>query len=119
MSHILVIDDQPHIGELLSEDLAGEGHSVDCLGDANYVMAYLKEESRPDLILLDLYLQGFEGWNLLHRIKSYDESLPVLIVSAYDSFVSDPRLAEADGYVVKSFDTNELKDKIHEKLAAS
>lgn len=42
--------------------------------------------------------------------------MPVLIVSAYDNFLGNPRLAGADGYVIKSFDMGELKEKIHEKL---
>ena len=115
MSNILVIDDQPFIGELLSEELADEGHQITCLGDTDYLMNSL-EESRPDIILLDLYLRGFEGWDLLHRIKEYYPSVPVLIVSAYDSFVNDERLAEADGYVVKDINTDKLKQKIHESL---
>jgi DNA-binding response OmpR family regulator len=118
MAEILVVDDQPYIGELLADELADEGHHVTCVQDADYLMSFL-EESRPDVVLLDLYLEGFEGWNLLDKIKRYDPSLPVLILSAYDSFADDPRLAEADGYVIKDINTDQLKQKIHENLAKS
>lgn len=118
MSDILVIDDQPFIGELLTDELAEEGHHITCVGDADYVMSFVKD-SRPDLILLDLYLQGFEGWGVLESIKRYDPSVPVLILTAYDTFKDDPRTKQADGYVIKSFDTGELKAKINEKLAVS
>lgn len=118
MASIFIVDDQPHIRELLEGELAGEGHDITCVGDSDYVLSYL-EESRPDLILLDLYLQGFEGWDLLEEIKGHDPTVPVLIVTAYDTFLEDPRLAHADGYVIKSFNTDELKKKIHEKLTAS
>jgi two-component system response regulator (stage 0 sporulation protein F) len=118
MANILVVDDQPYIGELLKEELAGNGHRITCLGDADYLMSVL-EDSRPDIVLLDLYLRGFEGWDLLEKIKRYDPSVPVLIVSAYDTFVNDPRLAKADGYVIKDTNTEHLKQKIYENLTAS
>ena len=115
MANILIVDDQPFIGELLSEELAEEGHHVTCIEDSDYVMSSI-EESRPDIILLDLYLQGFEGWDLLDRIKAYNPSVPVLIVSAYDNFVNDPRLTHADGYFIKNIKTDALKQQIHENL---
>jgi len=118
MSNILLIDDQPYVGELLTDELAEEGHHITCVEDADYVMAFV-EDSRPDLVLLDLYLQGFEGWDLLESIKRYDPTVPVLILTAYDTFKDDPRSEQADGYVIKSFDTGELKAKISEKLAVS
>ena len=115
MANILIIDDQHFIGELLSEELAEEGHHITFVEDSDYVMSTI-EESRPDIILLDLYLQGFEGWELLDRIKMYDPSVPVLIVSAYDNFVNDPRMKYADGYVIKNIKTDTLKQKINENL---
>ena len=118
MSDIMVIDDQPYIGEMLTDELEDEGHHVTCVDEADYVMATI-EESKPDLVLLDLYLRGFEGWDLLESIKDYDPSLPVLILTAYDNFKNDPRLARADGYIIKSFNTDGLKNKIHETLTAS
>jgi two-component system response regulator (stage 0 sporulation protein F) len=118
MANILLVDDQPFIAELLSEELSDEGHHVKCVEDADYLMSSL-QELRPDVVLLDLYLRGFEGWDLLHEIKAFDPSVPVLILSAYDSFVNDPRLAEADGYVIKDINTDQLKQKIHENLTKS
>ena len=55
---------------------------------------------------------------MLHNIKSKYPHLQVLIVTAYDSYADDPRVSEADGYVVKSFDAIErLKRKIADLLA--
>ena len=115
MAKILIVDDQPHMMELLEEELAVEEHHITTIRDSNYVIGCL-EESKPDLVLLDLYMKGFEGWDLLDQIKRHDPNMPVLSVSAYDTFMGDPHLARADGYVIKSFDMGELKEKIHEKL---
>jgi DNA-binding response OmpR family regulator len=111
MAHILIVDDQPHVRELLSEELADEGFRVSSVGDAESVMAHLKA-LQTDLVLLDLYLDGPDGWDVLRDIKRQDPSLPVLIVTAYDSFMDDPRVSEADGYVIKSSDFTELKQKV-------
>ncbi len=115
MAHILIVDDQSHVRALLSEELADEGFTVSSVGDAESAMAHLKS-LQTDLVLLDLYLDGPDGWVVLRDIKRQDPSLPVLIVTAYDSFTDDPRLSEADGYVVKSFDLTELKQKVDDAL---
>ncbi len=116
MASILIVDDQPFLGEILAEEMSDEGHHITCLWDADCVMDYV-EESKPDIILLDLYLHGFEGWGLLDKIKKYDPSLPIIIVTAYDSFENDPRVAVADAYVIKSVNLDNLKQVIHENLA--
>jgi two-component system response regulator (stage 0 sporulation protein F) len=116
MASILIVDDQPHLQELFSQEFMDEGYKVECVSNAGSAAGYL-EDSNPDLVLLDLYLNGFEGWNLLHDIKDRNPHLPVLIVTAYDSYADDPRVSEADGYVVKSFFYfDDLKHKIADVL---
>ncbi|MBN1843219.1 MAG: response regulator [Deltaproteobacteria bacterium] len=115
MPNILIVDDQPCIRELISEELIYEGYEVERVGDAESARAYIKR-SRPDLVLLDLYLDGPDGWDVLRDIKRQDPHLPVLIVTAYDSFQDDPRLSRADGYVIKSTDFWELKHQITNAL---
>lgn len=112
MSHIMLIDDQPYMYEILSEDLADNGHRLTYVEEADESMEKIRE-SRPDIVLLDLYLQGFIGWDLLREIKHDYPALPVLILSAYDTFKNDPRTASADGYVVKDFRTDGLIGKIN------
>lgn len=102
MKEILIVDDQPNLLELLCSELINEGFKVVSAADASSVSKRLKE-SKPDLVLLDLYLKGFQGWDLLRDIKNQYPGLPVIIVTAYDGFVDDPRLSEADGYVLKNF----------------
>ena len=75
---------------------------MESLTDAESVKGYLGN-SEPDLVLLDLYLNGFEGWDVLEDIKRKYPHLPVLIVTAYDNYAEDPRLFKADGYILKDF----------------
>ncbi|MFC1869549.1 response regulator [Thermodesulfobacteriota bacterium] len=69
MPNILIIDDQPHLQELFSQDLADEGYGVVGIADAEAAKRYFRDSKPdlPDLVLLDLYLDGFEGWDLLRR----------------------------------------------------
>lgn len=111
MPNILIVDDQPCVRELVSKELIHEGYLVEGVGDAESAKTYLGS-SRPDLVLLDLYPDGLNGWEVLRDVKKQQPQLPVIILTAYDSFRDDPRLSQVDGYVIKSFDFGELKQKI-------
>ncbi|MFC1580434.1 response regulator [Thermodesulfobacteriota bacterium] len=116
MKDILIIDDQPYLQELLSSELIDKGFKVVSVTDTQSVSCCLND-SKPDLVLLDLYLKGFQGFDLLKDIKTRYPGLPVIIVTAYDGFADDPRLDEADGYVLKNFDAfDRLKEKIDQIL---
>jgi DNA-binding response OmpR family regulator len=117
MANILLVDDQPYMGEFLAEELAEVGHNLKWVGGNDELLIEL-EEGTPDLILLDLYINGFEGWSLLAQIKRRKERIPVIVLTAYDSLPEDPRLAQADGYVIKDFFTDKLKSKIGEVLGS-
>ena len=111
MSHILIVDDQSCIQELLLEDLVREVYRVATAGDPETARAQV-ESSAPDLVVLDLYLDGPQGFGLFKDIKRMNPNLPVIIFTAYDSYREDPRLSEAAGYVVKSLDLGELRQNI-------
>lgn len=108
MADILIVDDQPYVRELLSEELILAGHRVHTVGDAESAREHL-QFCRPDLVLLDLYLDGPDGWEVLRDIKRQYPNLPVIIFTAYDSFRDDPRLSQADGYIIKGIDFDPLK----------
>lgn len=111
MANILIIDDQSCVRQLISEELVLEGHQVHSLGKAELVREHL-QAFQPDLVLLDLFLDGFEGFAVCRDIKCQNPELPVVILTAYDGYQDDPRLWMADGYVVKSCNFTELKTVI-------
>jgi DNA-binding response OmpR family regulator len=115
VANVLIVDDQQCIRALLSEELICEGYRVTSAGSAESLMGHLRS-SRFDVVLLDLYLEGSDGFASLSDIKREYPDLPVLIVTAYDSFADDPRLSEAAGYVVKSSNLDELKEKMTDVL---
>lgn len=115
MIKIIVIEDRPLLAEWLFEDLSNQDYhiswtaNVDDISEAN-------RTSTPDIILLDMHLDGFERWDILRRTKLESPHIPVLIVSTYDSIVHDPRLAQADGYITKDIYTKDVENKIKELL---
>ena len=115
MANILIVDDQPCVREFLSEELISEGYRVAAAGDVKSARGQLRS-SQPDLVILDLYLDGPEGRELLSDIKRQDPDLPVIIFTAYDSYVDDPRLSQADGYIIKSLVLDGLKQKVADVL---
>ncbi|MBW2020979.1 MAG: response regulator [Deltaproteobacteria bacterium] len=115
MANILIIDDQPCVRELISEELFLEGYQVHGVGDIESVREHL-QFSQPDLVVLDLYLDGPEGFGLFEHIKRQHPDLPVIVYTAYDSYVDDRRLSRADGYVIKSICLDELKGEIADVL---
>ncbi|UCG79600.1 MAG: response regulator [Desulfobacterales bacterium] len=68
MANIIIIDDQPCVRQLISEKLILEGYQVHGVGDVESVREHL-QFLQLDLVLLDLYLEGPEGFGLLEEIK--------------------------------------------------
>lgn len=109
MSHILVIDDDIHIGDVLQELLTLEGYRVSRAYSGTEALFALSA-SRPDLVLLDLMLPGLSGEEVLPKIQG----IPVIVLSAKvdtDSKVS-LLLGGAADYVTKPFDTRELLARV-------
>lgn len=115
MANILIIDDQHYLKELISIDLSFAGHHVTHVENVKDALESLRS-CNPDIVLLDLYLQGYERWDLLHRLKLKKPRRPVLIVTIDEDLVNDPRLAEADGYIIKDIYADEVIKKIEDVL---
>lgn len=113
MKHILIIDDDIHIGNMLEETLAKEGYQVSRAYSGTEALLVLSS-CRPDLILLDLMLPGLSGEEILPRIKG----APIIVVSAkaeVDQKV-ELLLKGAVDYVTKPFDIRELLARIAVQL---
>ena len=109
MSHILIIDDDVHIGNMLEELLAREGYQVSRAYSGTEALLALSA-AKPDLALLDLMLPGLSGEEVLPKMKD----IPVIVLSAkadVDSKVS-LLLGGAVDYMTKPFDTKELLARV-------
>jgi CheY-like chemotaxis protein len=83
MATILIVDDEPDIQGLLTETLTLEGHTVQTA--ANGLDALNKAQSRSfDLALVDIWLPGMSGIELLERLKDLVPEMPVIIITRDD-----------------------------------
>ena len=109
MKTILIIDDDMHIGDMLTEVLERENYAVLRAYSGTEALMLLSSKT-PDLVLLDLMLPGLSGEEVLPKIKG----IPVIVVSAkidVDNKV-DLLLGGAVDYVTKPFHTKELLARI-------
>ena len=113
MKHILVVDDDIHIGNLLQEALEGEGYRVSRAYSGTEA-ALAVERERPDLALLDLMLPGLSGEQVLPRLTG----IPVIVVSARADVDSKTALllGGAADYVTKPFVLRELLARVAVRL---
>jgi len=116
-ARILVIDDNPHVVDILGRYLGEEGYGVlsALTSDEGLKLAIL---SRPELVLLDIALPGTDGIELLKRIRSINPTSRVIMVTGN----MDPALARkclelgALAYIDKPFDLVYLKRVIAKAL---
>jgi two-component system OmpR family response regulator len=110
---LLLVEDDPMIGEALLDLLRGERYAVDWVRDGAMADTALRSE-RYDLALLDLGLPRRDGLEVLRGLRARGDRLPVLVATARDA-VADRVAgldAGADDYLVKPYDTDELLARI-------
>ena len=109
MKHILIIDDDVHIGDMLEEILSREGYGISRAYSGTEALLAISAHA-PDLVLLDLMLPGLSGEEVLPKIKG----IPVIVVSAKTDMRNkvDLLLGGAADYITKPFDIPELLARI-------
>ncbi|MYM35204.1 response regulator [Duganella sp. FT50W] len=114
---LLLVEDDPMIGESIVEGLRGENYAVDWVRDGRDAELALAGVDY-DLMLLDLGLPGKQGMDVLRSTRKRGADLPVLIITARDG--TPARVAGldagADDYLVKPFDLDELLARIRALL---
>jgi two-component system OmpR family response regulator len=117
--HILVVDDDPEIRELLAHFLSQHGYSTATAADGAAMDAALSQQ-RPDLVVLDLMLPGEDGLSLCRRLRA-DSSLPIIMLTAVSDDADRIVGLEmgADDYLVKPFNPRELLARIKAVLRRS
>ncbi len=118
MAKILIVDDEQHIRYLYSEELTEAGYEVTTAENGFKLLEKIEEE-KPDLVVLDIKMVGYNGLDLLQEIRNKFYDLPVILCTAYDTFKEDMKSIAADHYVIKSFDLTELKNRISMALESS
>jgi len=115
MKSLLIVDDDGSCLKLYESEFSDEGYFV--VGASSGPEALKKlEESRFDLVILDVKMPGMNGLETLCEIMKTKRNLPVVINSAYDTFKSNFTTWNAEAYVVKSSNLDELKRTVKSVL---
>lgn len=106
---ILVVDDEPRLGEVLAAALAERGFEAVAVGDAAAALDHC-EGNAVDAVLTDLRMPGSSGRDLLHTLQKTRPDLPVIIMTAYATVRGAVDLVKegAFDYVAKPFDMDDV-----------
>jgi DNA-binding response OmpR family regulator len=116
---ILVIDDEPHIRELVKRTLENAGYTVAEAREGKAALEAIAAKE-PDLILLDIMMPGMDGYEVLERIREIS-NVPVLMLTAVHEKTAICRSLGlgADDYIEKPFLLNVFVARVKAKLRRS
>jgi len=114
---LLLVEDDPMVGEAVREGLRQEGYAIDWVRDGKAAETALGAE-RYDLVLLDLGLPRRDGLEVLASLRGARDDVPVLVITARDTLRDRVKGLDtgADDYLVKPFDLDELAARVRALL---
>lgn len=114
MAKILIVDDDPHIRELIHVILTKEGLSSVEAEDGEMGLSLL-EQDKIDLIILDIMMPNMDGWTFCREVRTYyTDTLPILMLTAKGETTQKVKGFDlgADDYLVKPFAPAELVARV-------
>ena len=116
VQRVLVVEDDPLINEAVAARLRHEGFAVTQVHDGPAAVASAEAEE-PDVVVLDVMLPGFDGWEVCRRIQA-SRPVPVLMLTARDdeADVLTGLAVGADDYLTKPFRARELVARVRALL---
>jgi len=118
MPFVLVVDDEPTIGEVLARYLSRAGYRAEVAHDGLHALA-ISGRSTPQLVVLDIMLPGIDGLEVMKRLQEEIHPSPAVILLTAKGEESDRIVGlkrGADDYVVKPFSPGELIARVQAVL---
>jgi len=120
MPRVLVVDDEPHIAELVGVGLRYTGFEVTTAANGRDALSEVRR-ARPDLVVLDVMLPDLDGFEVAKRIREIDGGagrLPVIFLTARDTTADKIQGLGlgGDDYVTKPFSVEELMARVQAVL---
>ena len=110
---ILIVDDEKNIVSSLTNILSDEGYEVSISGDGVEALELIQKDP-PDLVILDIWLPGMDGIEVLKTLKSYNLGVEVLIMSGHgtiDTAIKATKLGAQD-FIEKPFSLDRITESI-------
>lgn len=117
--HILVVEDEKHLGTIVKYNFEQEGYKVTLVDDGPTALSLVKgDPDAYDLVVLDLMLPGMSGYAVCEEIRDQGILLPILILSARSLAEDRTRGFDcgANQYLTKPFDLDELFSRVKNLL---
>lgn len=116
-AHLLVVEDEPNIRELLATSLRFAGFQVDTAADGASAIA-TAERNQPDLVVLDVMLPDMDGFAVTRHLRENGRHMPIVFVTARDSVDDKVKglTVGGDDYVTKPFSLEEVVARIRAVL---
>jgi|SRR5438309_6294578 len=115
---VLVVDDDPHICQVIQWLLEDEGMSVVTAADGKEALDRAIQRP-PALLILDVTLPTLDGYQLVDALRKAGTVPPVLMITADGSAPAKAARLGAYAYCRKPFETTELLDAVHRGLLSS
>lgn len=114
---ILLVEDEPELRRMLEAQLCARGFAVDCAEDGDEGL-FMGRDYPVDLAIIDLGLPRMSGIAVIKHLRAAGKRLPVLVLTARDSWRDKVEALEAgaDDYLVKPFNLQELLARINALL---
>lgn len=115
---ILIVDDQYGIRVLLNEILQKDGYKTFQAGSGVQALAIVKKDL-PDLVILDMKIPGMDGLEILKRLKEFNSSIKVIMMTAYGELdmINEAMKRGAITHFSKPFDIDEVRSVIKKQLS--
>ena len=117
-AQVVLIDDDPHLRQALSQTLDLAGLKVSSLADAHGVAARI-ERDWPGVVVSDIRMPGIDGLQLLQQLQEQDPELPVLLITGHGDVPLAVQAMRAGAYdfLEKPFASDDLLDSVRRALA--
>jgi DNA-binding response OmpR family regulator len=118
--HILCIEDEPEMIDLIRLILGRRGFQVEGAGGGKEGIEKI-HSSPPDLVLLDLMMPDMDGWEVYQQMKAEEptKNIPVIVVTAKAQSIDKVlglHIAKVDDYIAKPFSPQELLNSVEKVL---
>jgi DNA-binding NtrC family response regulator len=118
MTHVVVIDDDRSVGEMIRRSLARVELNVMSVTKADEGLEAVRNE-KPDVVLLDIMLPGTSGLDVFLKIREIDRKLPIIFITAGSDSSTAIKAMQLGGfdYVTKPLDLPALSDLVEKAIA--
>jgi DNA-binding NtrC family response regulator len=116
--NVLVVDDDPGVRSVLDRFLSRRGYAVETVEDGETALRKIREHE-PDLLLLDVYLPGISGMDVLYALQGEGRAIPTLTFSGMpdDEMARESVLLGATDFIYKPFTLRHLENHVLTKLS--